>query len=31
MPEPLSEEELESIIDDAIAECGATSIRTSAG
>ena len=27
MPEPLSEEELESIIDDAIAECGATSIR----
>jgi len=27
MPEPLSEEELESIIDDAIAESGATSIR----
>ena len=27
MPEPLSEEELESIIDDAIAECGATSMR----
>jgi uncharacterized protein YqeY len=27
MPEPLSEEEIESIIDDAIAECGATSIR----
>ena len=27
MPEPLSEEELESIVDDAIAECGATSIR----
>jgi hypothetical protein len=27
MPEPLSEEELEAIIDDAIAECGATSIR----
>jgi len=27
MPEPLSEEELESIIDDAIAECGATSLR----
>jgi uncharacterized protein len=27
MPEPLSEEELETIIDDAIAECGATSIR----
>jgi len=27
MPEPLSEEEVESIIDDAIAECGATSIR----
>lgn len=27
MPEPLSEEELERIVDDAIAECGATSIR----
>ena len=27
MPEPLSEEELEAIIDDAIAENGATSIR----
>ena len=27
MPEPLSEDELESIIDDAIAECGATSMR----
>jgi uncharacterized protein len=27
MPEPLSEEELETIIDDAIAECGATNIR----
>jgi uncharacterized protein YqeY len=27
MPEPLSEEELEAIVDDAIAECGATSIR----
>ena len=27
MPEPLSEEEIETIIDDAIAECGATSIR----
>jgi uncharacterized protein len=27
MPEPLTEEELESIVDDAIAECGATSIR----
>ena len=27
MPEPLSEEELEEIIDDAIAEVGATSIR----
>ena len=27
MPEPLSEEELEEIVDDAIAECGATSIR----
>jgi uncharacterized protein len=27
MPEPLSEEELEAIIDDAIAECGATSLR----
>jgi uncharacterized protein YqeY len=27
MPEPLTEEELEAIIDDAIAECGATSIR----
>jgi uncharacterized protein YqeY len=27
MPEPLSEEEIESIIDDAIAECGATSMR----
>ncbi len=27
MPEPLSEGELETIIDDAIAECGATSIR----
>jgi uncharacterized protein len=26
MPEPLSEEELEAIIDDAIAECGATSL-----
>jgi hypothetical protein len=27
MPEPLSEEDIESIIDDAIAECGATSMR----
>ena len=27
MPEPLSEEEIEAIIDDAIAECGATSLR----
>ncbi len=27
MPEPVSEEELESIIDDVIAECGATSMR----
>jgi hypothetical protein len=27
MPDRLSEEELESIIDDAIAECGATSMR----
>ena len=27
MPEPLTEEELESIIDDAIAEVGATSLR----
>ena len=27
MPEPLSEDELETIIDDAIAECGATSMR----
>jgi uncharacterized protein len=27
MPEPLSEEELEEIVDDAIAETGATSIR----
>jgi len=27
MPEPLSEEEIEAIIDDAIAECGATNIR----
>ena len=27
MPEPLSEEELEAIIDDAIAESGATSMR----
>jgi uncharacterized protein YqeY len=27
MPEPLSEEDVETIIDDAIAECGATSIR----
>jgi uncharacterized protein YqeY len=27
MPEPLSEDEIESIIDDAIAECGATSMR----
>jgi uncharacterized protein YqeY len=27
MPEPLAEEELETIIDDAIAECGATSMR----
>lgn len=27
MPEPLSEEEIETIIDDAIAECGATSLR----
>jgi uncharacterized protein YqeY len=27
MPEPLSEDELEAIIDDAIAECGATNIR----
>jgi uncharacterized protein len=26
MPEPLSEEEIETIIDDAIAECGATSL-----
>lgn len=26
MPEPLSEEELETIVDDAIAECGATSM-----
>jgi len=29
MPEQLSEEELESIIDDVIAECGATSMRES--
>ena len=27
MPEPLSEEELEEIIDDVISEVGATSIR----
>jgi uncharacterized protein len=27
MPEPLSEDDLERIVDDAIAECGATSIR----
>ena len=27
MPEPLTEEQLETIIDDAIAECGATSLR----
>jgi uncharacterized protein YqeY len=27
MPEPLSEEEIETIIDDVIAECGATSLR----
>jgi uncharacterized protein len=27
MPEPLTEAEVEAIIDDAIAECGATSIR----
>ena len=27
MPEPLTEEELEEIVDDAIAEVGATSIR----
>jgi uncharacterized protein YqeY len=27
MPEPLSEDELERIVDDAIAECGATSLR----
>jgi uncharacterized protein len=27
MPEPLSEEELERIVDNAIAECGATSMR----
>jgi uncharacterized protein len=27
MPEPLSEDELERIVDDAIAECGATSMR----
>ena len=27
MPEPLTEEELERIVDDAIAECGATSMR----
>jgi uncharacterized protein YqeY len=27
MPEPLAEEDLETIIDDAIAECGATSMR----
>jgi uncharacterized protein YqeY len=27
MPEPLSEDDLESIVDDAIAECGATSMR----
>ena len=27
MPEPLSEDELESIVDDAIAENGATSLR----
>jgi uncharacterized protein YqeY len=27
MPEPLGEEELERIVDDAIAECGATSMR----
>jgi uncharacterized protein YqeY len=27
MPEPLSEEELEEIVDDAIAEVGATSMR----
>jgi uncharacterized protein len=27
MPDPLSEEDIETIIDDAIAECGATSLR----
>ena len=27
MPEPLADEELERIVDDAIAECGATSMR----
>jgi uncharacterized protein YqeY len=27
MPEPLSEEQLEQIVDDAIAETGATSLR----
>ena len=27
MPEPLSEDEIETIIDDVIAECGATSLR----
>ena len=27
MPEPLSEEELEEIVDDAIAEVGATNVR----
>jgi uncharacterized protein YqeY len=27
MPEPLSEDELERIVDDAIAEAGATSLR----
>jgi uncharacterized protein len=27
MPDPLSEDEIETIIDDAIAECGATSLR----
>jgi uncharacterized protein YqeY len=26
MPEPLSEDDLERIVDDAIAECGATSL-----
>ena len=31
MPEPLSEDELEEIVDDAIAEVGATSCATSVG